>query len=187
MLNNCIDKFTDTKTNLLSIEAWNMFDWTNIDDKEAKIVTHNNAFLVEAYRSAAKMADVLNLKTEKNHWLKRAIITITAINRELWDNRQSAYIDSIHADGTKSKSVSRPVNTLILLYDIASADSAEKIKPIVLGKKTKNVVPFGSPFAMFYLLEYLAKNEYFSELILHFYLQSQCVFSQFLFVNRQSS
>ncbi len=164
MLNNCIAKFTDTKTGLFSIEAWNMFDWINIDDK-ARIVAHNNAFLVQAYRSAAKMADVLNLKTEKRYWLEQVFVTVTAINKYLWDEKQSAYIDSIHDDGIKSRSVSRPVNTLMLLYDIAPADRAEKIKPIILGKRTKNVVPFGSPFAMFYLLEYFAKEGYFSELM----------------------
>jgi alpha-L-rhamnosidase len=82
----------------------------------------------------------------------------------MWSEKRQAYIDSIHDDGTASTSISRPNNTLALLYDVATPSREKKILPLVLGEKTKDVVPFGSPFALFYLLEFYVKTGRFDKL-----------------------
>jgi hypothetical protein len=51
-----------------------------------------------------------------------------------------------------------------VLYDIAPAGRVKKIMPIILGETTKDIVPFGSPFALFFLLECLAKNGRFEDI-----------------------
>jgi hypothetical protein len=52
-----------------------------------------------------------------------------------------------------------------LLYNIAPPERTKKVLPIVLGRRTENIVPFGSPFAMFYLLEFLAQSGRFEFLL----------------------
>ena len=73
-------------------------------------------------------------------------------------NSLGAYVDSIHADGSRSTSVSRQINTLALLHDVVPPERRERVMSIVLGEQTENVVQFGSPFATLYLLEFLGET-----------------------------
>jgi hypothetical protein len=163
MMNNIRKKYLDPQTGLFAITAWNMFDWTKIDDQH-KLVTHNNMFLAGALQTTVRIAQTLGLKAQARDWQTWTADLTGRINKYLWSEKRQAYIDSIHDDGTVSTSVSRPANTLALLYDLAPADRAKKILPLVLGEKTKDVVPFGSPFALFYLLEFYAKTGRFDKL-----------------------
>jgi hypothetical protein len=157
MLNNIRKKYLDPKTGLFTIaDVWHFFDWTPVDCGH-KVVTFENMFLVSAIQTADRMAGALVLNAEAKEWQKWTADLTGRINQYLWSDKLGAYVDSIHDDGTVSTSVSRPTNTLAVLYDIAPADRAKKIMPIVLGEKTQDVVPFGSPFAMFFLLECLVK------------------------------
>jgi len=156
MLNNIRKKYLDPKTGLFAISAWNMFDWTGSDDQH-KIVAHNNLFLVGALRTTIRMAQELGLRSQANDWKKWTERLVGQINENLWSEKLGAYVDSIHDDGQVSTSVSRPTNTLAVLYDVAPANRLRKIMPIALGEKTKGVIQFGSPFAMFYLLECFVK------------------------------
>ncbi len=164
MLTTCKKQFTDKRTGLFAIDAWNMFDWAKVDDNH-KIVAHNNAFLIAAYIAAAKMAKVMNNRKDRSEWENQISHLKTAINKHLWDEERNAYVDSIHDDGSKSNIISRQTNTLMFLYDIAPKDRAERIKPIILGERIDDIVQFGSPFATFYLLECLAKMGKFDLLI----------------------
>lgn len=157
MLNMCLQKYVDQKTGLFKIQAWNFFDWTGID-AHASRVTHNNIFFVEALRDASIVANELGYQDKSNIWLKKAEELTKSINKFCWSDERGAYIDSIHDDGVQSQSVSRPVNTVALLYDIAPASRARKILPIVNGELTDSIVPFGSPFAIQFFLEFLAKQ-----------------------------
>jgi alpha-L-rhamnosidase len=163
MMNNIRKKYLEPKTGLFSIQAWNMFDWTKVDDQH-NLVTHNNLFLAGALQTTVRIAQALGLKAQARDWQKWTTDLTDRINKYLWSEKRQAYIDSIHNDGTPSLSISRPTNTLALLYDIAPPNRAKKIQPLVLGEKTKDIVPFGSPFALFYLLEYFAKSGRFDKL-----------------------
>jgi len=155
MFNNIAKKYIDER-GLISIQAWNLFDWTNIDAPHP-CVTHNSMFLVAAYRAAAKMAKAIGRTADAKRWTRDAEKLIVAINTHLWCDKRGAYVDGMDPQGQLSSTISRPTNTLALLYDVAPAARAKKIEPIVFGTRTKDVIPFGSPFAMFYLLEYYAK------------------------------
>lgn len=166
MLSNIQKKYLDEKTGLFAISGenvWNFFDWTAIE--LSRLVSFNNMFLVDAIQIAIQMAQTLGRKSEAAVWKKWNDDLIRRINKHLWSDKLNAYVDCIHDDGTPSTSISRPTNTLALLYDIAPADRAKKILPIVLGQKTAKVVPFGSPFALFFLLEYLTKSGRFADLV----------------------
>jgi len=157
------ERLCANETGLLSIDAWNMFDWTSTDTNW-KLVTHNNLFLVGALERAARMAERLGKKADAGRWLAFRAALVKNINKHLWSDKASAYIDSIHDDGTPSEVISQPTNTLALLYGVAPPKRAEAIARLAV-KPPRSVVPFGSPFAMFYLLEHLAGAGRFDELV----------------------
>ncbi len=164
MLNSILDKYIDAKTNLFCINKWNFLDWSHIDSNH-KCVTHNNILLAAALDYASKIAGALGKRSDKRRWLNAAGIVRTAINKEMWSETKNAYIDSIHNDGEKSTTVSHPVNTLAMLYNIAPKNRKKHIAEIVMGKRKKGIVPFGAPGIMFFLLEQYAESGKIKELL----------------------
>jgi len=161
-LDNARKQFIDGR-GLLSIDAWNLFDWAPIDSVH-KTVTHNQMFLVEALRRAAFMARELG-KTddarELDEWRQRLIADI---NKYLFNEDRGAYVDSLHEDGKQSPSVSQQVNALAIAYDVAPPDRLDRIEKLLIDPP-ENVVTVGSPFALFYVLEALAKQNRHAKLL----------------------
>lgn len=155
MLRNIRDKLTDER-GLLSIQAWNMFDWAG-QDSGHKVVTHNQMFLVEALARAAAMAEVLHRSDDVAEWTDYRDKLIAAINEHLWSDTKNAYIDSIHNDGKPSTVVSQQTNSLALLYGVAPADRAAKIRNVP-DAPPEGMVTVGSPFALFYILDALVRD-----------------------------
>ncbi len=148
---------------LMSISAWNMFDWAGTDTGQ-DLVTHNNLFLVEALARAESMAGALAKPQDVQEWQTFRTDLTRAINTHLWSDALNGYIDSIHRDGTPSKTVSQQTNTLALLYHVAPAERAARIAGYTT-TPPPGMVQFGSPFAMFYLLEELAQSSHFDQLL----------------------
>jgi hypothetical protein len=148
---------------LMNIAAWNMFDWAGTDTGQ-DLVTHNNLFLVEALARAEAMAEALGKSNDLEEWQAFRLDLIKAINTHLWSDALNGYIDSIHRDGTPSKTVSQQTNTLALLYKVAPADRAERIASYTTTPPS-GMVKFGSPFAMFYLLEELARESRYDQVL----------------------
>lgn len=158
----CRDELTDAR-GLLSIRAWNMFDWAGID-QDHMCVTHNSMFLVEAYRRGEALARVVREAEDVNAWHDAAGKLIEAINTHLWDDARGAYFDSIHDDGAPSSGVSQQVNALAILYDIAPPDRLERIRDVVTAPP-EGMTRVGSPFALFYMLESLIHQGRHAELL----------------------
>ena len=89
---------------------------------------------------------------------------VSNVNQHLWSEDLNGYIDSIHDDGEKSTAISQQANTLALLYDAAPPDRADKIRDYLVAPP-ENMMKFGSPFAMFYLLEELAKDKRYGDIL----------------------
>ncbi len=155
--------FCENDTGLMKIKAWNMFDWAGMD-WDHELVTHNNLFLVEALRRAERLAGELGKDSDQQDWQQFRNRLIRRINEVLWSDEKKGYIDSIHDDGTPSEVVSQQTNTLALLYDVAPPERARIIQPY-LTEPPEDMVTFGSPFAMFYLLEMLAREHHFDEML----------------------
>ncbi len=149
-------KYCDNEYGLLSLHQWNMFDWAGTDT-EHDLVTHNNIFFVQALNRAAILADELGLDSDCEKWNSFKSDIINNINLHLWSDEKKGYIDSIHNDGTPSEVVSQQTNTLALLYDIAPPERVTIIKEYPVNP-SKDMITFGSPFAMSYLLEQLGKS-----------------------------
>lgn len=149
---------------LFEIEAWNMLDWAPMDTPRKGIVTHQNAMLVEAYRRAVTMASWLGKADDAREFEALAQKVEDAINEHLWDEKRQAFIDCIHADRSRSQTFSVQTQTMVYLCDAVT----EERRPIIrryLYDKPEGFVWFGSPFALFFLLEAYAKDGEFQRIL----------------------
>jgi hypothetical protein len=140
---------------LFSGKFWNMFDWTPVDDRH-ETVLHNSLLLAGALDAAQKAAAVLADGANKT-WLADFRARLSAAINACWDPAKNAYPDAILEDGTASSSTCMHTSFLSLLYDVippehAAAALANALTP------PQGMVPVGSPFAMMYYYEALAKT-----------------------------
>lgn len=151
---------------LLSCSFWNFFDWTNID-QEQPTVLHNTLFFVGAVDAAIKCAEVLSdHSAQKRLNIIRAGL-IYSINR-VWDKKKKSFPDSIHADGTISKSVSQHTSILAVLYDIVKPARKKACIKNMINPSEKTVL-VGSPFATQFLYEALEKMGMYEKIIASIY------------------
>lgn len=141
---------------LLAIAAWNMVDWAPMDTPHAGVVTHNCAWLVEALRRGARMADLLGETEDAEEFRRGAAEMVAAINTHLWDDERGAYIDSIHADGTRSPVFSQQTQTVCYLCGAVPRERLATVKRHVF-EPPDDFVRIGSPFFMFFSFEALMK------------------------------
>jgi hypothetical protein len=153
-----------TVDGLLDIEGWNMLDWAPMDTPGAGIITHQNAWLVEAYCRTAKLARILGKSTDSDHYLKVAKKVKAGINKRLWNDDKRAYIDCIRADGSLSPVVSQQTNTVVFLCDCATEDRKELISKY-MADAPSHFVKIGSPFMMFFTFEALARTGGFQKIL----------------------
>lgn len=141
---------------LLEIAAWNMIDWAPMDTPHAGVVTHNNAWLVEALRRGALMAELLCEDDDAAQFRAALDELAAAINEHLWDDASAAYIDSIHADGTRSEVRSQQTQTVCYLCGVVPEARMTVVKQHVYDPP-EGFVEIGSPFFMFFSFEALSK------------------------------
>ncbi len=162
-MRNIAEKFI-RPDGLFEIEAWNMLDWAPMDTPSKGVVTHQNAVLVDAYRRAATMALWLGKGEDAKEFEGLAQKVEDAINEHLWDEQKKAFIDAIHADGRRSQVFSVQTQTMVYLCD-AVTDERRPVIRRYLYDKPEGFVWFGSPFALFFLLEAYAKDGEFQRIL----------------------
>ncbi len=161
-LRNIRSNLTDER-GLLKINAWNMFDWAG-QDAGHDVVTHNQMFLAEALRRGVFMAKQVGADEDAADFERHRAELIASINKHLWNEKRGAYIDSIHNDGKPSTTISQQTNSLAIACDVAPPERLARIRDVTV-KPTAGMVKVGSPFAMFYILEALAKQTRHAELL----------------------
>ncbi len=145
---------------LLEITAWNMLDWAPMDT-EHTIVTHQNAFLVEAFRQTAYLASLIGEHEDEIQFLSLADQLKQAINTHLWDEEEQVFVDSIHEDGTPSKVRSVQTNLVAFLTDCAEGERGDVIEKYITNPP-EDFVQIKSPFVLFFYYQALmdlGKNE----------------------------
>jgi hypothetical protein len=143
------------KDGLLSIHAWNMFDWAGIDQGPDTVI-HNSLFLVGAIDAAIKCSDTL--KTDDGKWLRKFMADTLAAVLPLWNETKQSYPDSIHDDGEISKSTSQHTSALALLYDVLPNDTTHTAALRNILTPPEDMVKVGSPFALQFFMEALEKS-----------------------------
>jgi alpha-L-rhamnosidase len=138
---------------LLEIDAWNMLDWAPMDTNH-KIVTHQNALLVDALRQTSYLASIIGEHEDQINFLTLAENLKLAINLYLWDEDENVFVDSIHEDGTRSKTYSIQTNLIVYLSDCAEGQRRNLIEEYIKNPP-KNFVQIKSPFVLFFYYQAL--------------------------------
>ena len=141
---------------LFEIEGWNMLDWAPMDTPASGIVTHQNMWLVAAYRATADAARVLGKADDAKLFEDWADELKAAINRRLFSEEKQAYLDSIHSDGEPSAVFSQQTQTVAYLCDIVPPNKRELFEGY-LTQVPEGWVVIGSPFMMAFTIEALDK------------------------------
>ncbi len=136
---------------LFEIDAWNMFDWAEMDTPNSGVVTHQNCLAVHALRDAAEMAEWLGREDLAVSWLKIADDLAAAINRDLWNEEKQAFTDCLR-DGGHSKVFSQQTQTAAYISGAASGERLARCRDIMYNPP-EGFVKAGSPFFEFFLLE----------------------------------
>ncbi|XHR27861.1 MAG: family 78 glycoside hydrolase catalytic domain [Chthoniobacteraceae bacterium] len=142
---------------LFEFQGWNMFDWAAMDTPSNGVITHLNCFAVLALNDCAELARWLKKPKAAARFTRLAAKIAAAVNRHLWSAEKKAYIDCIHADGTRSKVFSQQTATVALISGVATGDRAKRCREIV-HRPPRGFVKAGSPFFEFFLLEVLKEE-----------------------------
>ncbi|RCW48929.1 family 78 glycoside hydrolase catalytic domain [Paenibacillus prosopidis] len=154
-LKHYVEKIDDQ--GLFNIQGWNFLDWSPIDQPSDGIVAHQNMFLVKTLRTAAELGRLAD-DPAGAEWLEGEAEKLAgAINDHLWDEKQQAYIDCIHADGRRSEVRSMQTQVVASLTGIAQGERGERIANYML-QPPAHFVQIGSPFMSFFYYEALAKS-----------------------------
>lgn len=157
-----------TNKGLFSVNAWNFFDWTDIDQEQATVL-HNSMLLAAALMSGSQCAEVLGKADDANRFRQQRDGLVRSIE-QLWDGEQGAFRDAIRSDGSLSPSVSQHTSFLALLFDLKpTADKPSLLRNCV--NPPESMIRVGSPNAMFFLLEAVLREGYFEAAFeqLHFF------------------
>ncbi|MEX0322670.1 MAG: family 78 glycoside hydrolase catalytic domain [Puniceicoccaceae bacterium] len=142
--------------NLFEIQAWNMFDWAEMDTPDEGVVTHNNCFLVLALNETADLADWL----EESHWAEvfraQALKVKAAINKHLWCESAGAFVDCVHKDGKPSKVFSQQTQAVAVRAGVPENEERANLCRGHVFDPPDHFVKSGSPFFQFFILEILA-------------------------------
>ena len=149
---------------LFAMRSWHLFDWAPMDTPPDGEVTHLNALTVLGLRQAATLAENIGENAQAKAWRKLADGIARAINLHLWDEKKRAYTDCIRADGTRSPVYSQQTHTAICIAGVATGERLKRSRAI-MEKAPKGFVKAGSPFFMFFVLEGLANEGRYAELV----------------------
>lgn len=148
------------KDNLFEINAWNMFDWADMDCPADGVITHLNCFAVQALSESAELFKYLNKTAFAEKCLKTARKISEAVNKYMWNEEKRAYTDCIrYVNGAReqSKVFSQQTHTVAFTSGAASGERKARCKEIVLNPP-EGFVTSGSPFFEFFMLEILMKE-----------------------------
>ena len=141
---------------LLERAGWNLLDWAPFEQPGDGVVTPQNMFLVKALRDAAELGEAAGDGDEAARFRAEADRLAERIDRLLWDDARSAYVDCLRKGGTPSETVSMQTHIVAYLCDIASGERKRLIERYLI-EPPASFVPAGSPFMLFFYYEALAK------------------------------
>jgi hypothetical protein len=142
---------------LFEIEAWNLSDWSDMDQPGRGIVAASQGWLVWALRSSAQIAELLGKNYDADSDLKAIDRICHSVNETLWDESRQAFIDCIHFDGTRSEKISVQTQCILSLAGVPYKERQPALDRIITGENTHAVIQPGTPFFLFFVMEYLEK------------------------------
>ena len=144
------------KEGLLKINAWNMLDWSDMDTPSDGIATHQNALLAKCMDVMQHIAGVLEREGDIEFYKSISDCLKSNINKHLWNERENAFIDSIHGDDIKSNVISMQTNAMVYLCNCVYGERKRILEDYLINPPQR-FVRIGSPFMSFFYYEALAK------------------------------
>lgn len=141
---------------LIEIKAWNMLEWAPMDTPSDGIVTHINAELSKVLYDTAEVAGLIGLDDLRDRYMKFSLKLKEAINKYLWNDKKSAYFDSIRFNGEISSTISLQTNIMAYVCGCAEDIRKEKIEEYLFDCPP-DFVHIGSPFMYHFYFEALLK------------------------------
>ncbi len=155
-------------------DVWNLVDWAAQDlDRDGEVIS-NTVLFAQALDCAARMADVLQLQHDCEHYQALATRLRAAVNQYGWSETHQGYVDTVRDEFAyqryltraaqigfspvdygafqNKQRISEPTNTLALLANAVLPERYDAVIKMVLASRTGNYVGsspsmarFGSP------------------------------------------
>lgn len=156
---NAVERHLDG-SDLFSIEAWNLCEWSEMDQPGIGVVTHNQGWAAMALDATAKAFIALGDQARANHAQACRDRIAQAVNRYLWSEERQAYSDCMkHDTGLLSETYS--VQTQLVLYHagLVAPERVARVESLITGEAEDagDFVQVGTPFFLFFVFEALER------------------------------
>jgi alpha-L-rhamnosidase len=148
------------ENDLFSIEAWNLCEWSEMDQPGIGVVTHNQGWAAMALECTANALIALGDERAANRARACRERIAEAVNRRLWCEKRRAYSDCIkHDTGLLSDTFSVQTQVVLYLAGLVPPDRLPRVEALIAGEaETANeFVQVGTPFFLFFVFEALER------------------------------
>ncbi len=145
---------------LFSIEAWNLCEWSGMDQPGIGVVTHNQGWAAMALTATARALRELG---DDNGAARAEAIRERigeAVNRFLWSEARQAYSDcEKHDTGLLSETFSVQTQVVLYLAGLVPPDRMARVEALIAGEADDagGFVQVGTPFFLFFVFEALER------------------------------
>lgn len=145
--------------NLLSIEAWNLCEWSDMDQPGIGVVSHNQAWLCLSLEATACCAEALGDAKSAAQFRSIRDSIAEACRSTLWNESKQLFTDCVrHDTGEHSPVFSKQTQIMFELAGIPNQVQSDRLKKIILGEEiVDGLVQIGTPFFCFFYFELLEK------------------------------
>lgn len=145
---------------LFSIEAWNLCEWSEMDQPGIGVVTHNQGWAAMALASTARVLREIGDAEAANRAEAMRMQIGEAVNFHLWSEARQAYSDcEKHDTGALSDRFSDQTQVVLYLANLVPPERLPRIEALITGeaRDAANFVQVGTPFFLFFVFEALER------------------------------
>ncbi|MFN8140263.1 MAG: alpha-L-rhamnosidase C-terminal domain-containing protein [Fimbriimonadales bacterium] len=152
---------------LFSIDAWNLTDWSGMDQPDRGVTTANQAWINLATKATKRVCE--RFGDLQNSARCDAIVSrlMTGTNEHLWKSDRDAFVDCVDPDtGELSAKLSIQTQCLMALSGIAEGERLERCHRLVSGTDASDgFVQVGTPYFMFFVFELLDRMGKYQQIV----------------------
>jgi hypothetical protein len=145
---------------LFSIEAWNLCEWSGMDQPGIGVVTHNQGWTALALRATENAFRELGEDALAERAASIRSCIATAVNAHLWSESRQAYSDcEKHDTGLLSDTYSVQTQVVLYLAGLVPAERQPRVESLIAGTApdATELVQVGTPFFLFFVFEALER------------------------------
>lgn len=133
--------------------AWHLVEWGKGRDDDHAVNTAEQAALAAALSAGIRLASITGDAGSARKWAAALSRLIDAARRHLWCRDRGVFADSLHEDGTLSPVSSQATNAMAGHLGLASPHQQRRIHAALFDG---SLLPFGSPYGLYPILEFLS-------------------------------